>query len=76
MEIPRRLPPSNVRDRERELTSAKYYTALTRRQPKPQSPGYDALTRSFVPVPNLFDDDIERNYTRKSIDIWMKEVEK
>ncbi|XP_064620609.1 uncharacterized protein LOC135483566 [Lineus longissimus] len=77
MERRLRQPPSQVRDRERELTSAKYYTAVTRRNPKPpKSPEYDALTRSFVPMPNLFDDDIERNYTRKSIDNWVNEVAK
>ena len=69
--------PSMDEVRSREVKSAKYYTAVTRRPPKINMV-FQALTSSCVPLPHLFDTApcAERDFNRNSIQSWQDEIQK
>ncbi|XP_074650309.1 uncharacterized protein LOC141905365 [Tubulanus polymorphus] len=64
--------------RDRELSTPKYYTAMTIRPPKSTaSPRFNALNRGFYgSIPDWFDRPKSGEFPTKSMDFWYNEVNK
>ena len=62
---------------DRDISSAKFYTALTRRSGKPNSESYHALTSNSGPLPRLFDcEETKKRYEKRDVRFWEDEVKK
>ncbi|XP_069136939.1 uncharacterized protein [Argopecten irradians] len=45
-------------------------------EPKVQLPKFNALNRTFDPIPKFIESDVKRSYATRSMDFWEKQVKK